>query len=195
IDKLRAEKKNAEIARYETTAKWVEGALPLAKAIQAELLKKGILPVFECDTPTIIASRQAAGDIEYLFAVNGTPDAAAQVQKGNPEKNTRKARAATMALPAGKPVYDAVIGGPVTQFQAKGDKLVGQFRFGPGQMRVFARTARPIGGVRIATPVVTRELALETAPIRVDIAATLVDAQGGVLSGSAPLHIPMIDPL
>src|SRR5262249_39706509 len=69
------------------------------------------------------------------------------------------------------------------------------FRFGPGQMRVFARTARVIGGVRATTPVVVRELSQEQSPIRLDIGAALVDTAGRVLSGSAPLHIRVIDPL
>ena len=53
--------------------------------------------------------------------------------------------------------------------------LLGKFSFGPGQMRVWARTARPIGGVQVAAPVVTRELALEKEPIKLDIGATIVD--------------------
>jgi hypothetical protein len=62
-------------------------------------------------------------------------------------------------------------------------------------MRALARTARPIGGVRVGTPVVTRDLTQEKDPIKVDVAASLVDAKGAVLSGSAPLHVKVIDPL
>src|SRR5207244_4332613 len=61
--------------------------------------------------------------------------------------------------------------------------------------RVWARSSRPIGGVQLAAPVVTRELALEQSPIKLSIAATLVDDKGRLLSGSAPLHIRLIDPL
>src|SRR5207248_8766451 len=74
-------------------------------------------------------------------------------------------------------------------------KRTGKFRFGPGQMRVWARTARPIGGVQVATPTVTRELALEERPIKLDISASIVDDRKRVLSGSIPLHIRVIDPL
>lgn len=193
IDKLHQDKKYDQTGPYTTTAKHIEGATPLAKAIKAELDKKGIKPVLETDVPSIIATRQAAGDIEYLFAVNGTPDAAAKDAKGNPEKNATKATAATISLAAdGRPIYDAVVGGPVPEFQS-GPK--GNFRFGPGQMRVFARTARPLGGVMVLAPVVTRELTKTESPITLEIAAALVDSKGVVLSGAAPLHIQVIDPL
>jgi len=195
IDKLHAEKKYFDpmMAAYTTTAKHMDGATPIAKEIKAALDKKGIKPVFECDTPTIAATRQAAGDIEYLFAVNATPDATAKDAKGIPDKNAVKATAATITLAAdGRPIYDAVIGGPVAEFAAANK---GSFRFGPGQMRVFARTARPLGGVKVITPVITRELVKEESPITLEIGATLVDAKGSALSGAAPLHIQVIDPL
>ncbi len=194
IDKLMAAKKYGELGPYTTTGKYLQGAEPLARAIKVELDEMGIKPIFECDVPTIIATRQAAGDIEYLFAVNATYDAAARDAKGNPEKNALKAVTATITLPAdGRPVYDALRGGPVSEFQAQGIK--GHFRFGPGQMRVFARTARPIGGIRVAAPVLTRDLVKEKAPIQVAIRATLVDSKGQILGGSAPLHVRVIDPL
>jgi hypothetical protein len=195
IDKLMAEKKYFDplMGAYTTTAKHLEGSAPIAKAIKAELDKKGIKPIFECDTPTIVATRQAAGDIEYLFAVNATADAAAKDAKGNSEKNAPKATAATISLAAdARPVYDAVIGGPVPEF---GSATKGGFRFGPGQMRVFARTARPIGGVKALTPVITRELSKEESPITLEIGAALLDNKGSVLSGAAPLHVLVIDPL
>jgi hypothetical protein len=194
IDKLMEAKKYGELGPYTTTGKYLQGAEPLARAIKAELDKAEIKPIFECDVPTIIATRQAAGDIEYLFAVNATYDAAARDAKGNAEKNAPKTAAATITLPAdGRPVYDAVRSGPVPEFQSQGSK--GHFRFGPGQMRVFARTARPIGGIRVATPVLARDLAKEQAPIQVAISAALIDNKGHILSGSAPLHVRVIDPL
>ena len=36
-------------------------------------------------------------------------------------------------------------------------KLAGHFRFGAGQMRVFARTARPIGKMAALAPLVVRD--------------------------------------
>jgi hypothetical protein len=88
-----------------------------------------------------------------------------------------------------------VRGGREEGFTPEQGTQKGKFRFGPGQMRVWARTARPIGGVQAAAPVVTRELALEKEPIKLALAATLVDNNGRLLSGSAPLHVRVIDPL
>ena len=68
-----------------------------------------------------------------------------------------------------------------------------QLRFGPGQMRAFARTTRPIGGIRALTPVLLRDYTRATDPLRVQLGATLIDSQGGVLAGAAPLHIKVID--
>jgi hypothetical protein len=190
IDKLAKEKKYNEMAPYQTVGKFFAGAMPLAQAIKAELDKAGIKPIIQCDIPTIAATRQASGDIEYLFAVNATYDDL----KG--DKNALKATAATIRFEDdGRPVYDAVAGGPVAAFKAEGGKLVGSFRFGPGQMRVFARTARPIATVKALTPVLHRELAREKDPIRLDIGATLLDTKGGILTGSDSLHIRVIDPL
>jgi hypothetical protein len=62
-------------------------------------------------------------------------------------------------------------------------------------MRVFARTARPVGGVRVMTPLPRRDLTKTDQPLTVDIAAVLVDDQGQVLSGSAPLQVRLTDPL
>jgi hypothetical protein len=193
IDKLREAKKYDQLGPYETTTKFVEGATPLARAIKAELDKAGIKPVFECSVPTIAATRQAAGDIEYLFAVNATPDDKEKAPAL--AKLAMKSVSATITLPEGRPVYDAVTGGPVTLFQSKGGKLTGDLRFGPGEMRVFARTARPLGGIRLATPIVHRDLVQEAEPLSVEIAATLIDDKGRPLSGSAPLHVRVIDPL
>jgi hypothetical protein len=190
IDDLRKAKKYNELGPYETTGKYFAGALPLGKAIKAELEKKGIKPVLESDTPTISATRQAAGDVEYFFAVNATHDDA---DKKDP-KNGLKAAAATLTLPGAGTVYDALVGGPVRELAGKGG-VTGKFRFGPGQMRVFARTARPVGAVRVATPIVSRDLTREKAPIQVALGVSVTDNTGQLLSGSVPLHVRLIDPL
>jgi hypothetical protein len=202
IDELMKAAKYGELGPFTTTGKHIEGATPLAQALRAELAKAGIAPVFDSDVPTIVATRQAAGDIEYLFAVNATYDAAAKDDKGNAERNALKATAAKITLADdGRAIYDAIhsrtLRGAVAKdgLAAAGGKLAIESRFGPGQMRVFARTARPIGGVRAAAPVVRRELVRETEPITVQIAASLMDDQGRLLSGSAPLHVRVIDPL
>src|SRR5262249_37187195 len=81
------------------------------------------------------------------------------------------------------------------EFKAAGKDLAAPFRFGPGQMRVFARTARPIGGVQALTPVIFKDYTLPQDPLRVEVGAALTDAKGKVLAGSAPLQIRLIDPL
>ncbi len=191
IDELAKAQKYGEMGPYTTVGKFLEGAAPLAKAIQVELEKKGIKPAVQCDVATVVTTRQAAGDVEYLFAVNATYDGS----KG--EKNALAATAAFISLgEEGRLVYDAVVGGEVgirvvnaTQSQNR------FFTFGPGQMRVFAITARPIGGVKAVTPVVNRDLTREKDPIRLDIGAVVADDKGGVLSGSVPLHVRVLDPL
>lgn len=190
IDRIMAEKKYEQLGPYTTVGKHLEATRPLAAALKARLDKAGIEPIFECDAPGISATRQGVSDIEYLFAVNATYDA----EKGG--RNTVKAAAAAIRLPDdGRPVYDAVLGGPVAEFKPKSGKLVGQFRFGPGQMRVFARTARPIGRIQVLPPVLAREFVLEKSSNRVELAAVLLDTGGRVLSASAPLHLRVIDPL
>jgi hypothetical protein len=192
IDELMKAKKYGDLGPYTTTGKWFEGAAPLAKAIKAELDKIGVKPPLESDVPSIVVTRQQAGEIEYIFAVNATYDGS----KG--EKNALKATTAKLRLPRPTPgdkVFDALVGGAVTEFTKQADgSLAGEFRFGPGQMRVFARTVLPPGGVKIAAPVVHRDLTRDKDPIRLEIAATLLSAPGLVLGGSAPLHVQVIDP-
>jgi len=195
INKLAAEKKYQEMGPYVTMGKYFQGATPLAKAIKAQLDKAGIKPTFESDNPYIVATRQAAGDIEYLFAVNAEYDYKAGGAL------SIKAAVATLAIPDGgggcgkTQAYDAHPGGPVAELKKQDGQLKGTFRFGPGQMRVIARTARPIGTVKALAPVLVRDLTLAHDPIRVDLGAVLLDANGGVLSGSAPLEIQLVDPL
>ena len=190
VNRLMAAKKYSELGLYTTVGKQFQGAAGLAAALKTHFHKAGIEPVFDCDNPGIAASRQAAGDIEYLFAVNATYDAAAG--------GTNAIRAATATISirnGGRPVYDAVRGGPVGEFQDHGDKLSGEFRFGPGQMRVIACTTRPIGGVQVLTPVLKRDYTQDQEPVRLEFAATLVDHKGRVLAGSAPLELWVTDPL
>ena len=190
LDRLWEEKKLDERARVYTAANFLKAAEPVAKALQAKCRQLGIKPVFECDNPSIVPSRQALGDIEYLFAVNATYD------EGIGGMNALKPGVATVSLPAdGRPVYDAMRGGVAPEFAPKGQTLTAQLRFGPGQMRVFARTARPIGGVQVSTPTLFRDYTVAQAPVRLEIAAALTDTQNRVLSGSAPLQVRLTDPL
>jgi hypothetical protein len=169
---------------------YLEVARPLADAIRPHLERAGIEPVFACDQPGVVATRQAAGDVEYLFAVNAAHDPQSDPRLG------LKAVAASIGLSAdGRPIYDAVLGGPVTGFEQQEGRLVGRFRFGPGQMRVFARSQRPVGSVRVSTPVLERDYTSATNPISLNIAAAVVDERGGLISGSIPLEIRILDPL
>ena len=59
-------------APYMTLAKRRRAARPLAEALRARLAKAGIAPAFASDCSGISATRHAAGDIEYLFAVNAS---------------------------------------------------------------------------------------------------------------------------
>jgi len=190
VSRLRAVSNWSEAAKYCTVGHLMAGAAPLARAIKVQLDKAGIPPIFESDLPSIAAGRQAAGDVEYLFAVNATYNSA----EGG--MNSIKAAEAELGLPGdARPVYDAVRGGPVTELAKKDGKLAGHFRFGPGEMRVFARTARPIGKVAASTPVVVSDYTKADQPLVVEVAGVLMDTAGGVLSGSVPMQVRLVDPL
>ncbi|MEE8450989.1 MAG: hypothetical protein V3R99_03710, partial [Thermoguttaceae bacterium] len=190
VRKLHAEGKHTEAGPYETVGKLFEGATPLATAIKGQLDRTGIKPVFQCDQPGIVASRQAHGDVEYLFAVNATYD---PVTGG---RNAIRAAKATIRLEAdGRPVYDAVRGGLVREFRPDANPPVGQFRFGPGQMRVFARTQRPIASVQALPPLLTFEPTRPKQPLYVELGGLVLDDKGRVLTGSIPLQIRVTDPL
>ena len=191
VDALVKQQKYAECGPYWTTGKQLQAATPLANALRDQLAKAGVAPVFECDKRGIAAARQGSGDIEYLFAANATYDGS---------KNERNALASTTAsitlASDGRPVYDAMLGGPAAGFKrGSGGGLTGQFTFEPGQMRVFARTSRPIGSVAIGTPVVERDYTRAQSPLQVTFSAVLQDIAGKLLSGSAPLRVVLTDSL
>jgi hypothetical protein len=179
-----------EYARLNNAGTYMKAVDQLARALQKHLTKIGIKPVLECDNPNIIVSRQGRADAEYLFAVNASYDA------GAGGMNSVGTGTAKIDLPVdGRPVYNAVLGGLDKEFKEAGKKLSGQFRFGPGQMRVFARTARPIGSVQALTPTVLKDYTLAENPIRVEVGAAVADTKGKVLAGSIPLRVRVIDPL
>jgi hypothetical protein len=157
-------------------------AAPLAKALKAKLDAMEIRPVMDVDSAGIITSRQAWGDIEYLFAVNATEGL--------------KSAEATLSLAADERIlYDAIHGRLAKEFVEKEGKLTAKIRFGPGQMRVFARTNKTIGGVDLPNPMLVRDFTKAEAPVRLDIVATVVDSHNAILAGSVPMHIQVIDPL
>ncbi|MCI0682058.1 MAG: hypothetical protein L0Y71_08140 [Gemmataceae bacterium] len=190
------EAKHKQIAACLTTKKYLEGAMPLALFILGESNGAGIRPPYVSTMPWVVVRRHIAGDIEYVFAVNAAPSEGEDA-KGNPERITPTAAAGSLTLEGKQATYDAVRSGMQTELEWHGERrqTLGNLRLGPGQMRVFAETARPIGGIKVAAPVVTRDLVLEKSPIELHIAATLLDNKGGILSGSAPIHVRVVDPL
>jgi hypothetical protein len=196
----------AKVAELEKAGKWKEaepftrmrqalaGARELALELQPLLRQAGIKPIFKCvfsdaDNPLIVATRQAAGDIEYIFAVNATHD-----EKGDPMLGMKSVRVCLQFEKDPRPFYDAIHGGLLPDFAAN-RQIVETLQFGPGQMRVWARTARPIGGIQTSTPIVRRDFGRTEAPLTVDIRAALLDKKGRLMSGSAPLRIRLMDPL
>ena len=162
---------------------------PYTKALGARLKEAGITPIIDCDSSMLVASRQALGDIEYLFAVNATHDL------GNKDSGAIMPIEATIGLPDdGRPVYDAVYGG-TSAFKKVGGALKATYRFGPGQMRVFARTTRPIGGVQAMPVDIFGDMTVAQSPIHATVTATLVDTGNRMLSGSAPMEVIVLDPL
>ncbi|MGA2659991.1 MAG: hypothetical protein ABSH34_21010 [Verrucomicrobiota bacterium] len=165
-------------------------ARQLADAIGPLMEKAGIHPPLTSTEPGIVVTRQAAGDVEYLFAVNATHD-----PKGDPMLGMKAVRT-TLTLPNdGKPVYDAVGGCPADGFHQQGARLSAELPFGPGQMRVFARTTRPIGSVAVGSPTLRRDYTMAQSPLRFDFGAAVLDDTGALLSGSIPLQIVITDPL
>jgi hypothetical protein len=168
----------------------MKDAQPFAKALQEKLAGLGIRPPMECDQQGVVISRQALGDVEYLFATNATPD-----EKPD-DRLAIKPAIATLSLPNdGRPIYDAIRGKSATEFTAKGKSLSAKIRFGAGQMRVFARTARPIGAVQVSSPIVSRDYTQPDHPLHAELVAFVNDTGGKTLVGSIPLRIVVTDPL
>jgi hypothetical protein len=178
MSKAWKENRKEDHAKLNRAGNYLKAAEPVAKALRPKLEAAGVYPVMACDNPEIIASRQSQGDIDYVFAVNASYDAAAGGM------NSIKPAVATIQIPG--TLYDAVRGGPGAQ---------GALRFGPGQMRAWAKTAKPIGGIQALPAAVFSDPTLARDPIRVEIGAVLMDSDKRVLAGSAPLRIRLVDPL
>lgn len=180
-----------ESVRQRAAEYFLKANEPLAKALQLKLLAIGITPPVDCDNSRVVVTHQGYGDLDYYFAVNA---------QGNPQVGPLALLPATAKLtfPAGS-LYDAVRGGTVPELvnAKKGDGVtqIADFRFGPGQMRVFAHTARPIGSVQLATPLISTDLLRSENPIVVSVKASLIDNAGKILVGSAPMQITLTDPL
>jgi hypothetical protein len=159
------------------------GAKKLADAIRPRLNAAGIEPPLTSSEPGIVVTRHSAGDVEYLFAVNATHD-----PEGSPMLGIKPVTTKLKFPDDGRTVYDAIRG-----------KLErpsgGVFTFGPGQMRVFARTRGVIQGVKIGRPDLRRDYTLAQSPLHLEFAASVLTGENGVLSGSIPLRILVVDSL
>ena len=172
-----------------TYEKMMAAVAPFASALAARLKESGISPIIDTSSRSLLAARQAYGDIEYIFTANATNTPGGTMSQLAP-------LTATIGLiDDGRPIYDAVYGGETTAFKKDGLLLKGNYRFGPGQMRVFARTTRPIGSVQAMPVTQQSDFALEAKPLSFTISALLMDVNNRVLSGSAPMEIIVTDPL
>jgi len=172
-------------------AAWKEAAKPVADALKASLSTAKIAPAFVSDSPFVAPGRQIRGEIEYIFAVNFATDKKEGENTGIP-----KAASATITLTDdGRPVYDAMTGGEFKGFAKGNGGLSAKIDFAAGDMKVFARPARPIGSVLVFAPVLSVDLTREgQAPITMAFSAALVDKTNRPISGTAPLHILVKDP-
>lgn len=163
-----------------------------AHALKSKLDALGIRPGFDADGEQVITTVQGDDDIEYLFAVNATWDEASGSHLG-----IKSADATLSTVNDLRPVYDAIHGGVAEGFKPDGDRLKAKLRFGPGQMRVFARTRVPITEVRVLPVALVGDYASDKDPVRIETSAYLVGENHQVLplSGSAPMRVQLIDPL
>jgi hypothetical protein len=188
IERLWAAGKQNESTKQRAAGLFVRAAQPLADALKAELTRTGIRPIVECDNSQIVFSRQSQGDVEYIFAVNAAWDE----REGDPLSIEPTNATIDFGAP-GQTIYDAVRGGPVPEL--KENPRRGLFRFGAGQMRVFARTTSPIHGVRIEAGEVTTDFTRETSPINASIDVAVAGGFHATLPAAVPLRIRLIDPL
>src|SRR5262249_780561 len=133
-----------EAAKLQQMRQMLQGGAALAKALRPALDKGNIKPPMTSSEPGIVVTRHSAGDVEYLFAVNATHDPQGDAMLG------MKSAISTLSIPAdGRPVYDVIHGGHLTAFAFnKENRLEAKVGFGPGQMKIFARTERLIGGIK-----------------------------------------------
>jgi len=178
-------------AQLDSFTKRIEHAKPLAKKLGEVLASKKVLPPFASSVDTLAAGYQVRGEIEYVFAVNFT--IGSQSEKGGAAQPGPVA--ATITLPDnGRPVYDAMAGKELAFAKGNGG-VSAKIDFAAGDMKAFARPARPIGGVLVSVPVVHFDLTREDQPpIQMDLAATLVGKDNRVISGTAPLQFVVKDP-
>jgi len=174
------------------TYTWDE-ILPDVRRVRGELREAlasvGVEPVVESSEPGLFTTRAVGGDVEYLFTVNAAFD-----EQRSYGQFTRAAEAA-LAFPAdGRPLYELVTGRLLADAAKAGQQPRLTLRYGPGQMRVFARPARPVGGVQVLSPTVRRDVTRPEAPIRLEVGAAVLDAEGRVLAGALPMRVRVLGP-
>ncbi|MGA2497957.1 MAG: hypothetical protein ABSH20_09460 [Tepidisphaeraceae bacterium] len=190
LAKLHKDNNKEGIARTENFNYYLKASAPVARVLRERLAAFGVLPAMDADSTSIFTNREALGDIEYLFALNITWNEA------EGKTNSLKAATGRLTIPDdGRPVYDAVRPGIATEFKSAGKTLAADVRFGPGQMRAFARTARPIGGIQLQSASVQRDYTLREAPVRLDFSAALLDTSHRILAGSVPVFLRITAPL
>ncbi|MFP4027777.1 MAG: hypothetical protein ACLFWL_08310 [Candidatus Brocadiia bacterium] len=181
-------KKKAALEKLNTTGNLIKSARRIVRALKPHLEEAGTRPAFESSEDQIVAGYQAHGDVEYYFGVNAAYD----FEEGG--KNNPVATTARIVLPRRGPFYDAVYGGEMKDLKHKGNVAAGKFEFQPGGMRVFARTARPIGSVKAHAPVLESHYTRRRDPSVLNVAATVLDDEGEVINGSIPLRVRVIGP-
>ena len=188
---LWADKKQAESLAVRNAGDFMKETEPVANALHAQFAKLGVKPDMDIDSNSVFTARHVSGDFEYLFALNATYDFSKK-----PDTLATKSVSTTISMPAdGRPIYDALHSGLSPVFKPAGKTLAARFSFGPGQMRVFARTARPIGGVQVFAPTLSADYTVAQQPVHMKLVAQIVDNKGLVLFGTAPLQVRLLDPL
>ncbi len=189
IEALKKEGKAEEATTLMRMRQMLAGARTLADALAPHLAKRGIAPPVKCDEPGIVITRQAAGDVEYFFLVNAAHDSA-----GDPMLGLRAAEA-RVAFPEGDaPLYDAIAGRRMHEFSVDRGELAATLRFGPGQMRVLARTAFPLRSVFVGPPTIVRSAAPGRAPLALECHVTVFDDRQLPVDAAIPLRIIVTDP-
>jgi len=190
VQKLWTDKKQGESQIETSFGRYAKVLEPVAKAMAERFKANKIDPVIDTDAWGISATKQGNAAIEYIFTVNATPD----IEANQPQAIT--SADASIGIPDdGRAVYDAVYGGEASQFAKEGGMLRAKLRYGPGQMRVFARTAKPIAAIQVLPPSLQMDFTVEQNPMSLNIEAILLGNDNRVLAGSAPLAVQVIDPL
>ncbi|MEI6520428.1 MAG: hypothetical protein WCO98_10410, partial [bacterium] len=192
--KLWGDKKQKESMYARNAGDFMKEAEPVAKALKVIIDKIGVKADLDVDNYSVFANRHTSGDFEYLFSTNATFNFA----KADDYLAIKSATANITMTVDGRPVYDAIHGGLVPEFAKPAKKSVSTtalFTYGPGQMRVFARTARPIAGVEVMKPELSKEYTVSNDLVHISFTARIVDAKNVTLTGVAPFQVRLIDAL